>query len=291
MLLAIVEVYLATKTPASSVIMAVMNGSRTNLSRENHYLPRCYQRGFTDDTGHLWFREGDKPPEYRNPGSVGMRRNLYIRSVNGIEDDTIEKFLGREVEDSFAGISQRIKTEREKFETNVSLEDASALLRFIASQAVRTLGHRQCVEIQAGRPVEKHEFHRTMFRLMRAMCDHWGKNPPYLKFVTTLPFVGEHFITGDSPVLILQIYDNAVWVPVAEPKRRISQLSDILNSPKYEFTLPLSPYVAVAAHPRIGPAPSPRPETVELSQVRKSNSMLRGQSRIFTIARDKDSLN
>jgi hypothetical protein len=122
------------------------------------------------------------------------------------------------------------------------------------------------------------------------MCSHWGKNPPYLKFVTMLPIVGEHFITGDSPVLILQIYDNAVWVPVADPKLRITQLSDILNSPKYEITLPLSPYVAVVAYPRIGPAPWSRPERVEPSQVRKSNNLLRGQSKIFTIARDKESL-
>jgi hypothetical protein len=272
------------------VTMEAMSGRRTKLRRNNHYLAECYQRGFTDHTGHLWFKESDKQPVYRNPGSVGRQRNLYIRNVNGLEDDRIETFLDREVENSFAGISQRVKTEREKFETNVSIEDASALLRFIASQAVRTLGHRQCVDTQAGRPVEKHEFHRTMFRLMRAMCDHWGKNPPYLKFVTTLPFVGEHFITGDSPVLILQIYDNAVWAPVIDPELRITQLSDILNSPKHEITLPLSPYVAVVAYPRIGPAPSSRPQTVEPSQVRKSNNLLRGQSKIFTIARDKESL-
>jgi hypothetical protein len=116
--------------------------ARKKLSRENHYLPECYQRGFTDDTGHLWFKEGDKPPEYRNPDSVGKERNFYIRTVNGIEDDVIEKFLGREVENSFALLSQRVKNEREKFATNLTVEEAATLMRFVASQAVRTTAHR-----------------------------------------------------------------------------------------------------------------------------------------------------
>ena len=83
---------------------------------------------------------------------------------------------------------------------------------------------------------------------------------------------------------------NAHSKNFAKRKLRITQLSDILNSPKYEIMLPLSPYVAVVAYPRIGPAPSSRPQTVEPSQVRKPNNLLRGQSKIFTIARDKESL-
>jgi hypothetical protein len=265
--------------------------ARTKLSRDNHYLSECYQKGFTDNTGHLWFKEGDNPPEYRNPNSVGKEWNLYIRTVNGIEDDVIEKFFGREVENSFALLSQRVKSEREKFGANLTVDEAAVLLRFIASQAVRTLGHRRCVDTQAGRSVDKDEFLRVMFRLMKTMCDFWIKNPPYLRFFTTLPFVEEHFIAGDSPVLIFQVYDNPVWVPTAEPKQQIGQVTDIFSSLKYEVSLPLSPYVAVTVHRRIGPAPHSFPQTMEPPMVRRFNSLLRGQSRIFTIARDKESLN
>lgn len=216
--------------------------------------------------------------------------DLYIRNVNGMEDDGIEDFLGRQIEDDYAHLAQRIRNERDKF-ANIKLEEGAALLRFVASQAVRTPAHLQCVNTQAGRPVGKNDFLQVMLRQTKTMCDFWVKNPPYLRFFTTLPFVEERFIAGDSPVIILQFWDNPVWMPTDEPKLRITDLTDILTHPKYEISLPLSPYVAVTVHPRVGPAPSLLPDTMEPPMVRRFNKMIRNQSRIFILARDKESLN
>jgi hypothetical protein len=129
-----------------------------------------------------------------------------------------------------------------------------------------------------------------MFRLMKTMCDFWIKEPPYLRFATTLPFVEEHFISGDSPVLIVHFFDNPVWVPTAPPKQHIGQVTEIFTSPRYEVSLPLSPYVFVTLHRRVGPAPPPLPETMDPTTVRTFNNLIRGQSKVFTIARDKESL-
>src|SRR5204862_7945836 len=136
----------------------------------------------------------DKLPQRRNPRSVGLQRSLYIRSRNGEEDDRIEGLLGREVETPFANLARRIKCERQKF-SSIDGQEQAALLKFIAAQAVRTLGHRRCVDTQAGRPVDRNTFLDVMMRQMWTMADIWLKNPPKLRFFTTLPYVGERFIS------------------------------------------------------------------------------------------------
>jgi len=78
-----------------------------NLRRDNHFLPECYQRGFADETGRVWVKEaGRNEARHRKVEKVGRRRNFYIRIVTGKEDDSIEKFFGKEVEDGFARVSQ-----------------------------------------------------------------------------------------------------------------------------------------------------------------------------------------
>jgi Protein of unknown function (DUF4238) len=176
----------------------------------------------------------DNPPETRNPWTAGRRRSFYIRGAKGVESDGIETFFSREVESSYAGLAQRIKNEREKF-TNLSIAEVGAILRFVASQAVRTPAHHQCVDEQAGRPLDKHVFFNVMLRQMRRMCEVWATAPPKLLFFTTLPYVGEHFISGSHSVVVIQVRDNQVWTPITDPSPQISNLNDILLSPRYGF--------------------------------------------------------
>lgn len=260
-----------------------------NLQRNNHYLPECYQQGFTDDVGRVWVKFGDKAPIPRNPRSVGRKRNFYIRRIKGTEDDAVERFFGRHVETSFAGLMRRIKDEREKF-AEISGQERGALLLFVASQAVRTVSHKHCMDAQAGRPIDQTTFLNTMLRQMQKIADLWLKNTPKLRFFTTLPYVGEYFIAGDNPVLIIYLHDNLLWTPGDDPQQRITQLNDLMTRRNCGFWLPLSPYVCVSVQPQDGFNSFLPPECIEPQRVRMLNRFLRGQSKEFILARGPESL-
>ena len=261
-----------------------------NLQRENHYLPKCYQEGFTDSTGKVWVKFANKEPEERNPRSVGKQRNLYIRrNLKGEENDGIEKFLGSTIETPFATLSKRIKTEGGQF-SDINPVERIALLLFVASQAVRTTAHKQCIDTQAGTPVHRHVFLNIMLRQTKAISDIWLKNAPLLRFFTSLPHVRERFITGDHPVIVIQVLDNVVWTPTDNPKAQITQLDVLLKNPNVGFWLPLTPYICVSVQPRETGAIFVPPQQVDPVQVRMLNQLLRGQCRSFTLARDRESL-
>ena len=77
--------------------------AQTGLTRKNHFLPKCYQEGFTDSSGRVWVKFANcENAKHLNPRSVGWERNLYVRYKGGIEDDKFDKFFAEYVEDSFA---------------------------------------------------------------------------------------------------------------------------------------------------------------------------------------------
>jgi hypothetical protein len=260
-----------------------------NLSRNNHYLPACYQQGFTDETGRVWFKAQNEAAERRRPRQIGKRRSLYIRNVDGVERDTIETLFGREVESRFSRLAMRIKHAREKF-SNITAEEIVVLLRFIACKGVRTLAHWKCVDEQAGSPVGKSVFQDVMLRQMRQLTAFWAQAAPRLRFYTPLPYVGDHFISGDHPVVAIFVRKNELWLPDGNPEQRITQLHDLLANPKYEFSLPLSPYVCVSVHAADGELTLLPPETIDPSKVRFLNGLIRNQCNRFIIARDRASL-
>lgn len=259
------------------------------LKRDNHFLPVCYQKGFGDAAGKVWVKYTDKEPEYRNPASVGRHRNLYLWKMNGKQTDNVENFFGRHVETPFAVLSQRIKNERENF-ANISASEAGILARFVASQAVRTMAHKQCIEEQARGSVDANTFVRVMLRKTQTVINRWLNDTPIFDFVTPLPYIGETYITGDHPVLALIFNDNPLWVPIDTPQQGITSLADILNRP-HAFAVALSPYVCLYIHGQAKRPPSLPPRTIEPRDVRKFNDLIRGQCKIFTLARDKTSLN
>src|ERR1700688_2885706 len=120
------------------------------MKPKQHFLPQCYQRGFADSSGKVWVKFADKrTPEHRNPDSVGWERELYTAKLG----QEIEKFFGKEVENAFAALSRRIRTERNRF-SEISGDELAILSRFVASQTVRTLAHEECIREQAGGPVD-----------------------------------------------------------------------------------------------------------------------------------------
>ncbi len=259
---------------------------RRQLEPKHHFLPKCYQRGFADSSGRVWVKfAGNPTPEHRNPASVGWHRGLYAKFNNGKE---IETFFSREVENDYGALLKRIKNQNAMPE--VSGDELAALSRFVACQTVRTSAHEQCITEQAGRPVDKSTFNRVMMRKISAMMGAWWKTFPTFQFHTPLPFVGELFITGDHPVLVIQVKDDPIWVPTNNAITQIMDLEKILQNKNSGLWLALTPYFCVSIHNQEGGEPRIPTRTMEPSVVRQFNEMVRGQCKIFTLARDKDCL-
>jgi Protein of unknown function (DUF4238) len=261
-----------------------------DLRRGNHFVPACYQRGFTDAEGKVWIRFADGTLKHLVPESVGLKNDLYIFEGNGVETDKVEIFFGQHVEDDFAHLSRRIKEEADQF-SQMSGDEAGVLLRFVASQAVRTLGHKATMSEQAnGAPIDANTFVRVMVRKMKALLDYWTQNLPTIRFFTPLPNIGETYITGDYPVVVLLINDNQIWEPISRPVQGITNLTDILQHPKHALMVALSPYIC-ASIVRGEPGQVHLPaKTVDLKDVREFNDLISNQCKIFTLARDRSSL-
>jgi len=259
----------------------------TNLKRDNHYLPVCYQKGFTDSTNKVWVKFADKPkPVHRTPLTVGRKRSLYIWTQGGAENDNVEDFFNEQVETPFAALSQRIKTEGHKFAT-ITDDERGVLYRFVASQTMRTIAHKAAIQQQAGIAVDTNTFVRVMLRKIIAVLDGWIKNPPELYFHTPLPYVGAQFITGDNPVLVVQTNDNPIWMPTDIPTLKITNVEEIVTDPKHRLWLALTPYVLVSIQGFGGGGVHLPPKSEDPLFVRNFNGMVRGQSEIFTLAKDK----
>jgi hypothetical protein len=261
-----------------------------NLSRDNHYLPICYQDGFTNLDGKVWVKDTNKSdPELRKPSRVGRKRSLYIIKENGVETDRVEDFFDKTVENHFAVLSKRIKEEQNKF--RMSPDEVGILTKFVASQSVRTLGHKETIEEQSGTKVDTNTFVRVMSRKMQMLLNAWIDNPPTFRFYTSLPSIGDRFITGDHPIVVVVPHDNKILTPTENPQLRITDLVEILQRPKYSFTVSLSPYVAVSIQKDGGTGQVHLPpQEIDPRDVRRFNDRVCRQCRVFTLARDRDSL-
>jgi hypothetical protein len=234
-------------------------------------------------------KNSNKPdPVRRRPIKVGRKRSLYIIRENGVETDKVEDFLDKNVEKDFAILSKRIKNESSEFK-EMSRDEVGVIARFVASQAVRTLGNKDTIEEQAGEKVDTNTFAWVMSRKMLMMLNSWINNPPTFRFHTPLPNIGDRFITGDHPIVVQTVHDNKIWTPTENPELRITDLAEILQRPSYSFTVPLSPYVAVSIQ-RNGGQVHLAPRELALTDVRRLNQLIRKQCRVFTLARDRDSL-
>jgi len=101
--------------------------------------------------------------------------------------------------------------------------------------------------------------------------------------------VNRYFITGDSPVVVIIPTKATISAPVT-PVQTITQLPDILNNPESEFLMTLSPHMAVRI---VQPRPTSQPvEVVKLDPIAvlRMNNLVRNQSQLFTLARDRESL-
>ena len=229
---------------AEQAAVAQARQANQNITRANHVLPVCYQQSFTNADGELCVQFLDRDtPIFIHPNVVGKINDFYTRVIDGVESDGIEKFFNEHVEGEYAKVAKRIKEEQNGFRLRV--HEIPTLLKFVATQIVRTEAHRNCVNLQAGATVPQESFVHNMHRKMKILGDHWMKHWPMLVFWTTLPYVGSQFITGDNPVICF-VQDEKLPVSTLVPdKPKIIDLSLSLASPHNGFIVPLSPYVCL----------------------------------------------
>src|SRR5579863_6369132 len=145
---------------------AATQALRQNITRENHFLPVCYQESFTNAEGELCVQFLDKDsPIPLHPRVVGKINDFYTRTIDGVDDDKIERFFGEFVEGEYSSVAKRIKAHKNEFV--LRREDIPILLKFVATQIVRTLAHRLCVDEQAGIEVPQGVFIHNMHRKMK----------------------------------------------------------------------------------------------------------------------------
>lgn len=264
--------------------------AQVGLRRDNHFLPVCYQKGFTDSSGRVWVKFANRQrPKHLYPGSVGLKRNLYVRNRGGVEDDRFEDFFGKYVESPFGVFCRRVNREQNRLSSATSAE-LGALGKFVASQVARTLANKKCMEEQVGRSLDANAFLAEMRKQIKAILSDWAAQPPSFDFYSCLPYVEERFITGDDPIVLEVPKDNPVWTPSDEARLAITPLQEILSSPNASFTVALSPYICASLHPRGGGEAHLPPETKEPSWVISFNSRIREQCGLFTLARDEECL-
>jgi hypothetical protein len=264
--------------------------TKIKKKRSNHFLPICYQKSFTDAEGQLWvqYLHKDGPPQHLNPIVVGVMNKFYTQYINGIEDDSIENAFQSLVEDDYAPIAKRIK--EEKIDFTLTKEDVSILLKFVASQVVRTEAHRRCIDEQAGIAVGSDIFLHNMGRKLLKIIRAWQVRVPDIQLYTSLPLFGIHFITGDSPVVTFGGTVENIAVERPFDMQSIVNIDKILEDPNSGFIVPLSPYVCVFVRNggtgQIMRSPQSRPPEF----VSKTNELLYAQCVQFVEAMDEKSL-
>ncbi len=262
----------------------------TGLKRDNHFLPVCYQKGFADSSGKVWVKFANQGKAVHcHPRCVGKEWNLYIRTTGDVEDDKFEDFFNEQVENDFARLTRRVKRDQNGL-TGLPGKELGALGKFVASQTVRTLANKQCMEEQIGRGLNTNEFLTEMGKQMKAMMQRWKSDPPAFDFYTSLPYLKERFITGDNPVLVVQEFDNAIWTPTENPRQVVAAVEGLLDNPKTSFRVAVSPYICVYLRVNGGGEAHLPPQTMEASEVRSFNDLIRKQCHVFTLAKDKASL-
>jgi len=152
------------------------------------------------------------------------------------------------------------------------------------------VSHQQCIEELAGGPVNRSTYLNLIIQQMWAITKSWDEEVPKFQFLTTLPFVTQRFITGDSPVLVFTSKDSTISTPMFKALPTITLLPELLENRQTQFLITLSPYMAVSVG-RLGVnAPLTQLTSLDPMAVLKLNQHIREQSRLFTLARDKESL-
>jgi hypothetical protein len=107
--------------------------SRSRVRRQ-HTAAKTYLRGFADPASQLCMRARDGTVERRNISSASVERDFYTYiDDTGRPTDTVERWLGEEIEDAAAGVLRSLQATPE-----VRPEWLGILSSFVTSSLLRT---------------------------------------------------------------------------------------------------------------------------------------------------------
>jgi hypothetical protein len=292
--LAISILVLAARILKGGLVMSQSTATQVpqqNITRENHFLPVCYQQSFTNYDGELCVQFLDKDkPIYLHPSAVGKINDFYTRTINGIDDDGIEQFF-MFVEGQYASVARRIKEDKNEFVPQP--DEIAILLKFVITQIVRTQAHRFCIDEQAGAEVPQGVFIHNMLRKMKMIADRWVQHCPDIILWTTLPHLRSQFLTGDNPVLCFCRTEEEPRVQTLLPAMpKIVDLRVSLESSDNGFVVPLSPYICLTVV-NSGDRDSVKlrpPQCTDPNVVRDVNRLIYNQCVQFVAAQDAEFL-
>ena len=112
---------------------------RSELTRDNHYVPRSYLKRWADDCGRIWsyriLASHQNVPLWKPQSTKGLayHEHLYTRVVASGETDDIERWIEKEFESPAKGsIHKAVSNEK------LTATDWQKLIRFLAAQDART---------------------------------------------------------------------------------------------------------------------------------------------------------
>lgn len=109
------------------------------ITRDNHFVPKLYLRNFATAAGEVHEYRALVPhanvPMWKpvNVTGTGYEKDLYTRNVRGEQVDDIEQWLNRDFESPAKEPLQKVISD-----TELTQDDWKLLIRFLASQIVRT---------------------------------------------------------------------------------------------------------------------------------------------------------
>jgi hypothetical protein len=140
--------------------------------KAQHYIPKLYLKGFTDQEGVLWVYEKFKPIRPSKPKHEAHRPDYYTHEEFGYRDEEAERTLAR-IESLAAPVLKKIGNPQYELRP----EGMAALLQFVAAMFARVPNFRDFLDRLSGRirkflfveeARDKQNFH--------SMCADYAKN-------------------------------------------------------------------------------------------------------------------
>ena len=109
------------------------------ITRDNHYVPRFYLKNWSDDGKTIFVYQtlvSDESVDMwqkKSISKIGSYQDLYTVQCDGEDNDDIEKWLNEDFETPVCKVIEKIKRDEK-----INIEERNCLLRFMASQYVRT---------------------------------------------------------------------------------------------------------------------------------------------------------
>jgi Protein of unknown function (DUF4238) len=154
-------------------------------AKAQHYIPKFYLKGFTDEQGKLWVCEKFKPIRDSKPKLEAHRPDYYTHAEQGERDETAENIL-KQAESRAAPIVRKLANPQYK----LTPENAGRVVIFIAFMFARVPSWREHLDNVAAQIArdgivktanDKEKFYRTWAELEKENGKPLGMEPEKLR--------------------------------------------------------------------------------------------------------------